>query len=84
MSKRSYLTKRDKLLLELLFKDKIIDYQLEVEESEENRIIVIYQSIIKLLHTAEKLSIDINELIEPEELLSIKKFLTLKGIDPDD
>jgi len=85
VSKRSYLTKRDKLLLFYLIRDrvnKLMEFK-EVPESERDTI-TLYLEIVRYVQLADTLHLDINELIEPKEYLTMKKFLLLKGYEVDD
>jgi len=78
------MKKRDKILLFYLIRDRVNDILDSVEESEEPGVIQSYLEIVRYVQLAETLHLDINELIDPEEYLSIKKYLLLKGYVIDD
>jgi hypothetical protein len=85
VSKRSYLNKRDKLLLNYLIKDRI-DKLMEYKDVPitDNDTVVLYLEIVRYVQLGDTLHLDINELIDPEEYLKMKKFLLLKGYEIDD
>lgn len=78
------MKKRDKILLFYLIRDRVNDILDSVEESEEPGVIQSYLEIVRYVQLADTLHLDINELIDPEEYLSIKKYLLLKGYVIDD